>query len=152
MIGIATYWETFTGVDHPIYLIDIWKDTVKPLGGTHLFYIDEEKLNPTCPDRDIAHKNYPSLKALLKDHSKAKFVFLEAERNIPKKIKFSYLEDFKHPKKNVIYVFGKDSGALPLEDLPLKGNHIVTIKTQKDYSMWALIVAGIVLYDRKVKE
>lgn len=152
MIGVVAYWETFTGVENPIYKAEIWKDTLKPFGATHLFFIDEEKLNPTCPDRDIIHKNYPSLTQMLKEHKTANFVLLIAERNLPPNTPFTNIKNFIHPKDNVIYVFGKDSNTLNPKDFPSKNRQIVTISTFEGLSLWSIVTTGIVLFDRQQKE
>jgi len=75
----------------------------------------------------------------------------EAERNIPTGIDYIELKDFIHPIDNVIYVTGKDSGSVPLDSLNLEGHYVVTIKTLNDFAMWAIVIAGIVLYDRNSK-
>jgi hypothetical protein len=152
MIGVLTFWETFVGVDNPIYLADIWKDTIKPLGATNLFYIDEEGLNPKHGDESLPCKIYPALDDFIAEHKDKTLVYLEAKRNIPEAIKYQELKDFKHPKENVIYLLGKDSSSLPLETLPLKSNFVVSISTRDNLALWSIVVAGIVLYDRKVKQ
>lgn len=152
MIGVLAFWETFVGVDNPIYLADIWKDTVKPLGATNLFYVDEERLNPQHGDELLPCTIYPKLDDFIAKHKNKTLVYLEAERNMEKDVEFENLEDFKHPEEDVIYVIGKDSASLPLEKLPLENNHVVTIATRDNLALWSIVVAGIVLYDRKVKK
>lgn len=151
MIGVVTFWETFQGVDNPIYIGDIWANTVRPLGGTHLFFVDYQGIGTPKVDGSIVSKTYSSFQEVVDDNPKATYVYLAAERNIPKDIDFTYLKNFVHPKEDVIYVVGKDSGTM-LEEVPLlKGNHVVSIAADDNLALWALIVIGITLYDRKVK-
>jgi len=152
MIGIAIYWETFIGVKESIYYEDLVKDTLKPLYCTNVLLIHEEGLNPTgIGDLYFTQEIHSSIHALMEAHLDHTFVFLEAERNIPEGINYTELKDFEHPAENVIYVTGKDSGSIPLDTLNLNNNHVVTIKTFNNYAMWAIIIAGIVLYDRYSK-
>jgi len=149
MIGVIAYWEQI-GVN-TIYLKDIWKDTIKPLGANLLYYVDEKGIAPEHNDVEIIYKTFSTLEKAIAENPEVTYVYLEAERNIPRKIKYTRLKDFAHPKEDVIYVLGKDSTELPLAKLPLKGNHVVTIDTFQGYAIWALVAAGIALYDRKVK-
>ncbi|MBU0572688.1 hypothetical protein KKH23_02920 [Patescibacteria group bacterium] len=151
MVGVVTFWETFIGVDNPIYIGDIWANTIRPLGGTHLFYVDQQGIGTPSIDASIVSKTYSTFQEVLDDNPDATYVFLEAERSIPKGTDFTYLKDFVHPKEDVIYVFGKDSSDVFTENLPLEGNHVVSITTNDNLVLWSLITVGIVLYDRKVK-
>ena len=147
MIGVIAHWED---LDTTPYVRHIWKDTVKPLFATHLYFVDVDGTAPKEMDLELTYKSFSTLEDALNEHLDAKFVFLEAERNIPPGINYTYLEDFVHPEDDVFYVFGPDSGKLPLEKLE-KDESIVVVNTFYNFAMWAIVVAGIVLYDRKVK-
>ena len=148
MIGVIAHWED---IEETPYLKHIWKDTVKPLGATHLYFIDEDGTAPKEFDLELTYKTFPTLDKALAEHPKAHYVFLEAERNIPQSLNYWELSDFVLPEDNVFLVLGKDSDALALENLPIDDPVIVSIKTVKGYAMWAIVVAGIVLYQRKIQ-
>jgi len=151
MIGIITYWNAQVLADSKILDTDIWKDTVKPMFGTHLLIVDESNLNPEWGDIAITYENYPTLEAIMEAYPDATYVYLEAERNIPEGMDFTWLHDFVHPEEDVIYVTRCDESILPLISLPMEGNHVVSVNTVNSFAMWAVVIAGIVLYDRKVK-
>lgn len=148
MIGIIAYWED---LDTTPYVKHIWKDTVKPLEGTHLYFVDEDGTAPKEFDLEITYKTFPTLDEALAEHPKAHYVFLEAERNIPESLNYWDLSDFQMPEDNLFFVLGKDSGALDLMNLPIDDPVIVSIDTVSGFAMWAIVVAGIVLYQRKVQ-
>ena len=150
MIGIIAHWET---LEETQYLKHIWIETVKPLYGTHIYFVDEEGNAPKEIDLELTYKTFPNLLDAINEHPDATYVFLEAERNIPDNINYTYLKDFVHPKEDVFYVLGKDSGTLSLDKIDKFDNKfkVVSIKTFYNFAMWAIVITGIVLYDRKVK-
>jgi hypothetical protein len=147
MIGIIAHWETLEETE---YLKHIWTETVKPLYATHLYFVDKEGNAPKEVDLELTYKTFPTLLDAINEHPEATLIYLEAERNIPNWIDYTYLKDFVHPAEDVIYVFGPDSGGLPLEKLE-KDSKIVTIKTFHDFAIWQIVAIGITLYDRMVK-
>lgn len=152
MIGVSIFWETFAGVEHPIYKYDVFKDTFRPLGATNLFFIDEEGLNPQSSDELLPATAFASLNDFINEHGNKTLVYLEAARNIPEGIDYQNLKDFQHPAEDVVYVLGKDSSSLPLSELPLKNNYVVNIPTNDGLALWSVVAAGLTLYDRKIKE
>lgn len=151
MIGVVTYWDEQVLADSKILDTDIWKSTVKPLDATHLLVVDESDLKPEWGDLAITYEIYPTLDAVMSEYPEATYVYLEASRNIPDGIEFDSLSDFIHPAEDVIYIVGPDSSVLPIGSLPMDGNHVVSISTVDGFALWSVVVAGIVLYDRKVK-
>lgn len=147
MIGIIAHWED---IEETPYLKHIWKDTIKPLYADTLYFIDKDGTAPKEFDLEITYKTFPTLLDALNENPDATFVFVEGERNIKEGINYTYLVDFLHPNEDVFYIFGPDSGVLPLEMLE-KDSKIVTIKTFYDFALWQIVAVGIVLYDRKVK-
>jgi len=148
MIGVIAHWED---LDNLKDLKHLWKDTVKPLYATHLYFVDKDGTAPKELDLELEYKTFPSLEEALKEHTDVKYVFVEAERSIPKNIKCEELNNFLHPVDNVFYIFGSDAESLSFKKLPLKDNYVVFIKTFYNYSLWSLVAAGIVLYDRYMK-
>lgn len=151
MIGVVTYWNEQVLVNSKILDTDIWKDTIRPLGGTHLLIVDQSNLNPQWGDISISYENYPTLETIFNAYPDSTYVYLESTRNIPENISYTYLKDFVHPAEDVIYVTSCDESVLPIGELPMKGNNVVAIETIDELAIWAVVVAGVVLYDRMVK-
>lgn len=155
MIGILAFWESkeenrYSGSKWDLLL---WSDTLGPLGADFFILIDEANLKPKFTHHKIKFETFSSLEEALNRHRDKRIVLLEAERNIPVGTKYSYLKEFQHPKENVLYVIGPDTGCLDIQKLEKEKlfTDLVAIETEENFTLWSFIVAGIVLYDRRLK-
>ena len=150
MIGILAHWEpqeeNFRS-GRPVD-VDVWKETVIPLGVDLFILIDKDNLNPPFSRRQIQFENYGTIEEALDAHPEMTKVFMMPQRTIPDSEGYTMLEDYDHPAY-ALYVLGPDSGTLT-RHVNL-ADDIVSIKTQHNYAMWSMVVAGIVVWDRKVK-
>lgn len=164
MIGLVGYIDEQYGFNDKCVKaqIEYWHYTLKSFDGTHLCMIDHDKTGVHISDSQITFGLYDKLTDVLDDYSSVKFVFFETQDVIPSPHKVKMLKDYKHPDEDVFYVFGSDFDALQFADLDkngyLDGNDIVTIEMVEStrypsqVGYWAHVSAGMVLYDRMMKE
>jgi hypothetical protein len=150
MIGVVGFFEinyknVCSGND---FAADLWRESLKPLGLTHLIFVDEDSLNPSCGDLSITYEVYPTLKEVLNNYQSVNKVFIDLPKNL-QNYSFSYLEKFKHPE-DALYILGSDSKGLDLSHISTKDS-VVAIETANIFQMWSVVAAGIILYDRLIK-
>lgn len=111
---------------------------IDKLCGTYNFY-------PIVIDQENAGKNdftYASLDDVLKDkkYKDYKWVWLDSKGD-------QILDEYEHPKENVIYCIGSDFDGFGRDISKLKGDK-VRIRQDKKEDWFAAIIVPLVIYDR----
>lgn len=102
--------------------------------------IDPEADEAECADLARVPKVYPSLTAALKCPSLAGMTWVWLDPNCT-----AYLDEFDHPKDNVIYCIGSDISGFNGED-----SEGPRIKVRDLGDIHAAIIVPFVVYDRKL--
>ncbi len=144
--------------------IQVWRETVKPLGADRMIMVDQTLPGSTYQhtDEEIAFEKHSTLESALNAYPDKTWVFTAPEVSIPgarvydkepaPALDYVNLVDFVHPTDEVIYVIGPDSTGLPLSKIAFPArSHLVTITTPRNHDLWSFIVAALVLFDRKNK-
>lgn len=144
MLGICTIWsEDFaTGLGAKRWH-NLYKQSAKALGATHLLWVEEESQAPEVADREIVTEKYASLSAVRDAYPNATFVFLDTAEGA------TNLADFTHPKGGTIYVVGTDSAGLGETLVPEENESVVKISASIE--LWSHMALAIALYDRQAK-
>jgi hypothetical protein len=101
-------------------------------------------------DGEIAFERYTDLAQVESKYPEHTPVILETPNTLDaKKIKYTYLPNFKHPKK-ALYVVGADTGPVDLTQYPQKKKFVV-IPSDFTHAIWAETAMAIALYDRFIK-
>ena len=155
MVGVIFHFEDndknlFSG--RPVD-VDLWRESMKPLGGDTLIMIDKTKQGLgkgiNWPDTETKFEYFTSLEEAEAAHAGATFIYTESPNAIPKSVKDqTWLSDFVHPEENVIYVFLSDYSSGVPENDPRKW---LKFKTVKGMGCWAIAAMSVILYDRLKK-
>jgi hypothetical protein len=132
-----------------------WRQNAKALGVFHLAMIDVTTYQIgqyyNNPDGEIIFERFKNLEEVEKKYPDHKVVVFETPNTLDaKKIKYSYLPQFKHPKK-AIYVVGPDTEPVDLTQNPLSKKFLVIPADFKN-AIWAETAMAIALYDRYLKK
>lgn len=151
-LGVVAYWSVHPWVtahkSGPKRWISLYAYTLRAFGGTDLILIGRSL--PKYVSHDFNFRGYPSLELALKDYSNAKLVALMSDTSA--NVKIVNLEDYHHPKGNVLYIAGSDYGDVEVGKLLKSGRcDFVRIETPVDFALWAHVAVAIALYDRNQK-
>ena len=132
MIAVCFYFEsheanTYSGRDIDLQM---WRESLKALGCTDLYVINSSGESITFNDATITLHE-------VADYPEGNLVFFDPKGGIE-------IKDFNHPI-DPIYVFGRDSSGLALDNLESAVRLPLTNET------WAICAANIALYDRMLK-
>jgi hypothetical protein len=119
----------------------MYKQTAKALGATHLLWVQGPHAIPEVADQEISRHIYSSIVDIRAAYPSATFVFLDTEG--------TSIKNYVHPPEDVIYVVGEDTQGLSNLQ-PQEGEDIIRISSSIE--LWSHVAAGIVLYDRKIKQ
>jgi tRNA(Leu) C34 or U34 (ribose-2'-O)-methylase TrmL len=134
-VKVAGVWEL--GWNTPILEIDLWEYPLRDFG------VDKFFMMPISGVQSDVVIERQTMEEILAENQDLVHVFVD-ERGT------QTLEDFVHPE-NALYVFGRVS----LSVLPLAREQDVSLKIRTPRqiaTMWPHQVAGIVLYDRFMKQ
>ncbi|RLJ09963.1 MAG: hypothetical protein DRP15_01715 [Candidatus Aenigmatarchaeota archaeon] len=143
MIALLFIWDS--GSLHPWTELNMWKQLAEAFQVDLVIMIPNLKMD--LGSGTVTFEAYDTVEEALASHPELKRVFLEPKSIVPDAID---LKDYVH-EDNVIYIFGnsaKSNVGLITED-----DTVVSVDTPNpDAQLWAIEVASIVLYDRKLKQ
>lgn len=154
MIGVVIHLEdrwNYTQSDRDIEIMQMYHESAKGLNVDLFIVIDAttEGMVYKLPV-DIKCETYKTLDEALKKYPKYTKLYFEHPNAIPPG-KFITLDELKHPKNNVLYIFGGDVGGLNFSEIKLgKEDKIVSINVSH-YILWQIVAMTIALYDRHIK-
>lgn len=133
---------------------EMWRQTAKSFGCTHYISIDVDKTDYEHNDEEILHEKYDTLDDVLEKYKDKTIVFLESSNNLPSDVSHYTLQEFQHPKDDVLYVFGHEYSGLNFDkiDLTLPNRYVVTVETIHPAGLWSVVAGGIILYNRMIKD
>lgn len=142
MLGVATIWnETFaTGLGQKRWY-NLYKQTAKAFGATHLLWVEDRFTTPEIVDQEITAETYQTFGDVRTQYQNVTFVFLDPSSNL-------MLYDYTHPVGDTIYVVGTDESGLSGLDKEV-GEDLVSICGVLE--LWSPIALGIALHDRFAK-
>ena len=135
------------------YTTDMFRESAKVYGMTHMIVCDPDNLKPGFNDGDIVGsycENPNLLPALYPDVT---IVVIEAETYLDEcGYDHDLLSSFVHPEEPVIYIVGRDSGGFNHVDM---ADNVKFVAIEQPITlapvMWSIGSMMIVLHDRYVK-
>ena len=152
MIGLAIYWDVHDGFVSVTGGAKRWLSTflfsLEAFGYTELFVIGNPNI---VHGYNIQHQEYPDIEDVFNEYPNADIVACVG--SVPENITAIPLNEFNHPEGDTIYVIGGDYGDIEFDKLPEERTSYIHIESATDMkNFWSMVVAGIVLRDRYVKD
>lgn len=124
--------------------IDVWRRTIYAFNIDCYIVVDETENHSFSGWSDQNHECHivKKLDEALAIHPNLTKVWVDTTVNSTVTVS---IEQFSHPKDNVVYIFGPDG-----RNIELKADHHITLDVP--YKLWEIQACSIVLYDRNAKK
>lgn len=151
IVALEDSWN-YTQSDRDIDIMQMYKETVKALNVDAFIIIDQTSsgMVHNHTDLDIKCETYKTLDEALKNYPDYTKFYFEHPNALPPG-KYITLDKVKHPKNNVLYIFGGDVTGLNFSKLKLKNRDRVVSIDVSGYILWAIVAMTMALYDRHIK-
>lgn len=125
----------------------IWTETAKA------YAVDEVLMAADAPSQKDEFpkilREINKIEDVLTEYADLQKVFVVSPKNSKRyKLSAVNLRDFKHPE-NAFYIFGNN--CYSFAHLVQPGDLVINIEMAEYYPPWAIVICGIVLYDRLIK-
>jgi hypothetical protein len=154
LFHLEDHWN-YTQSDRDIDILQMYDETLRAFEVNLMLLVDKTtegnvhtRIHGTTPAIEV-HKD---INSALDKYQKLKRVFFE-HTNVITNLNLDYitLDKLKHPKDDVLYVFGGDETSLNFKEIKLREkDEIVNINISK-YILWTIVAISVVLSDRYLK-